>query len=235
MTCVTCGPGQFSLPASLTPCVNCSAGTYSIGTSCPQCVAGTYSGAGASGCLPCPNGTSSNAGAAFCHAPYACGPGTYGSPGSCVNCPVDYYNPKSNATSFSACQPCASGSYNSEAGQSSCGGSCPTSCASNLYQASCVSPSLSCSCSGYAVTACENTYNCATWGVNKCTCYGAYIGCLENAGCNEVTGNTVPMTGAKTGCTDANCDSCSSGSLNSFSFVLILVITSLLFLKEYSS
>lgn len=114
-----CKPGQYLAPQA-TSCDMCPSGRFSalakVGTpedSCTACPPGKYGGTipGASSldgarCTICPSGH-------FC-------PGD----GRQSPCPADTYNPLFNSNSSAACLPCVSG--NSNPGEKSCSGGCPS-------------------------------------------------------------------------------------------------------------
>jgi alpha-tubulin suppressor-like RCC1 family protein len=125
LSCDLCPAGKFSSSSSLTLCLSCAVGTYSIqgSSECHNCPAGTFSAPveasflNRTSCKLCPAGYSSFSGTSTC---FICQPGSYssynGSP-QCSSCMKGQY---SNSSAATVCYICNTASYQNITGGTFC-------------------------------------------------------------------------------------------------------------------
>lgn len=133
--CRPCPPGTANPEAGMfgidNACAQCGPGTRSAGgaASCQLCASGTWASASRTfDCTPCPAGTSNDAVGARTNGCATCAQGKYAAAGdpTCNDCPAGTHGSGTGATSVSACENCAAGSWSprgyAEASCTSCSG-----------------------------------------------------------------------------------------------------------------
>lgn len=150
-TCVSCDAGEFSIAGSST-CAKCAAGTYSgaKAASCTKCPAGKYSTAGSSSCSACADGMVPNASQSACIDSSGDNPNCPN--GNATSCPAGKYLYK-DAYLCGSCLDCA-GDYYCPGGTSSYR-TCPEGSSPNADHTACVSDSNdNPNCTGTQPTSC---------------------------------------------------------------------------------
>jgi len=238
--CFECGPGKYSTAHGATNasiCSDCDAGTFSTSgaSHCQECPADTYSlNTGSATCISCPmnshapasstspgscmcnKGYQSAAGGDLCFDPNAdCPSGSYkGSASECLSCAVGKQGPRPGATTASACELCAAGTFGDSAGASTCS-MCPAGKANNIIGSN---SSVDCAeCQAGTYSARPGASSCVKCAAGKYGQYSAALQCIDcHANSNSAMGSTSKLfcicnTGF-TGEDGTSCGACRAGS-----------------------
>ncbi len=198
-------------------CSNCVAGQSSnVGGSCFSCPAGTYNATPGGLCTNCSAGTSQwQQGKSFCT---TCPAGLYSTTDrtSCQNCPGGTYSPAGTGPGIGACTPCAAGTANWQAAQSSC-----PACSVGLYASgtgntsctNCPPGTISTSPGASSCTLCPAGTSQWQQGKSFCTtCAAGLYSTTDAQSCQNCPGGTYSPAGTGPGI--GSCIPCPAGTAN---------------------